>query len=110
MTHDELMQKHYNILGRLHGLEICDGWLQLIDDLCTKLTALNPKDGPGIRAVQVKSKFGGLRFYVDHCTLEQDEAINEAERLSYKTCEICGKPGKHINKQGWIVTACDEHS
>lgn len=110
MTHDELIEKHKDILGGIYGLEIFDGWLPLIDDLCTKLTALNPKEGPGIKAVQVKTKFGGLRFYVDNCTVEQDEAINEAERLSYKTCETCGKPGKHINKDGWIVTACEEHS
>jgi len=33
--------------------------------------------------------------------------IEEAEKLSYDTCEICGKPG-YARSGGWIHTLCDD--
>lgn len=60
-------------------------------------------------AVQVKEKFGGLRFYYDG----GDKYINGlsamAESMSYVTCETCGKPGKP-SRGGWIQTLCEEHA
>ncbi len=35
------------------------------------------------------------------------DAVNQAERLSYKTCETCGKPGKREGN-GWVRTTCEE--
>lgn len=32
--------------------------------------------------------------------------VDKAEQLSYKTCEICGKPGSAKGK-GWIIILCD---
>lgn len=60
-------------------------------------------------AVQVKEKFGGLRFYVQGATDEAYSYIDFAERMSYRTCETCGKPGKTITN-GWHYTACEEHT
>ena len=34
-------------------------------------------------------------------------AIQHAESLSYKTCEVCGKPGK-TKGGGWVSTLCNE--
>lgn len=57
------------------GLEVGDGWFNLIDNLCESLshlytTGVNlgdqryvPLDAPIVVASQVKEKFGGLRFY-----------------------------------------------
>lgn len=59
-------------------------------------------------AVQVKEKFGSLRFYVYNATDEHHSLIAFAERLSARTCEVCGKPGK-INKCGWLSCRCKEH-
>lgn len=57
---------------------------------------------------QIKEKFGGLRFYVDKSTHDHDLAIEFAEAMSNRVCEVCGRPGKH--RQGnWIKTLCDEH-
>ena len=58
------------------------------------------------KAAQVKEKFGGLRFYM---TVGIDKIFNlveEAEALSYKTCEECGKPGEERGG-GWIHTLCN---
>jgi hypothetical protein len=56
-------------------------------------------------AVQVKEKFGTLRFYVDHFMPTQAALIGMAERLSAVTCEECGAPGTP-GGSGWIRTLC----
>jgi len=59
--------------------------------------------------VQVKEKFGSLRFYINGGTEEHYNYIRFAEHLSARTCETCGAPGK-MRGQGWYYTACDEHT
>jgi hypothetical protein len=59
-------------------------------------------------ALQVKEKFGGLRFYVQGATDEQYAYIRFAEAMSYRTCDVCGNKGKP-NHEGWITTRCKEH-
>jgi len=82
------------------GFECGDGWYELIYNLSKVLEGKTT-------AVQVKEKFGGLRFYVTAVTDEIEQAINDAEERSYKICERCGKPGKPDNF-GWIRTLCEE--
>jgi len=41
------------------GIECGDGWFGIIDFLCKRL-----KENGECEAVQVKEKYGGLRFYV----------------------------------------------
>ena len=60
-------------------------------------------------AVQVKEKFGTLRFYVDGATDAQYNYINFAEIMSGRTCEECGKPGQTYH-MGWYRTLCEEHA
>lgn len=60
-----------------------------------------------LRAIQVKSKFGGLRFYTDgNKTSKMHELIDKAESKSYTICEQCGEPGKS-RSGGWIETLCE---
>lgn len=58
--------------------------------------------------LQVKEKFGGLRFYI---TGGQPDAVNklvsDAEDASYRTCQDCGNPGK-THGGSWIRTVCDK--
>jgi hypothetical protein len=60
-------------------------------------------------AVQVKEKFGGLRFYVQAATDKHYSYITFAESMSYRTCEECGAPGKTYT-DGWHTTLCDIHA
>ena len=60
-------------------------------------------------AVQVKEKFGGLRFYTNGCDDAVYAMISMAESMSVRTCEVCGNPGK-VRHGGWISTLCDEHA
>ncbi len=60
-------------------------------------------------AVQIKEKFGGLRFYTGPATEQHRNYITFAESMSYRTCEECGAPGKRYT-DGWHRTLCDIHA
>ena len=60
-------------------------------------------------AVQIKEKFGGLRFYVQAATDKHYNYISFAESMSYRTCEECGASGKTYT-DGWHRTLCDIHA
>jgi hypothetical protein len=64
---------------------------------------------PQVIAVQVKEKFGTLRFYVDGGNEATYAMISMAESMSARTCEKCGAPGK-LRGKTWLYTACDEHT
>jgi hypothetical protein len=59
----------------------------------------------GFAVMQVKEKFGTLRFYCSS-TAAIDKYIRLAERLSSITCENCGKPGRTDNSSR-VRTLCD---
>ena len=80
------------------------GWNLIIKNLIQDLIKL----GWNKEVIQVKEKFGGLRFYINEGTDEIHQRIGEAELESMKTCEITGKPGKLRTDIGWYRTLCDE--
>jgi hypothetical protein len=59
--------------------------------------------------VQVKEKFGDLRYYVDYLHDDLYPVVNLAERLCKHTCEICGTPGHKRENIGWLRVLCDDH-
>lgn len=63
---------------------------------------------PQVEVVQVKEKFGTLRFYTDVGDSYIYGAIAMAESMSAVTCETCGAPGK-LFTYGWWHVACDAH-
>jgi hypothetical protein len=86
------------------GFECDDGWYKLIKKLCKDITATGDK----CTVVQVKEKFGGLRFYIEAGSSKVYELISKAESDSFKICEVCGKPGK-VEGTGWFKTVCKKH-
>ncbi|KGG81909.1 hypothetical protein P245_27935 [Comamonas thiooxydans] len=125
MTNEEnksLNERHPK-LGGIYPA--CDsGWFNLVDVLCYELQRQTDKHGaPQLEVIQIKEKLGGLRFQVqaiapkDHDTTEeprpsptQRALISMAERLSYLTCEKCGRPGSTQEDREWIQTLCAEHA
>lgn len=92
-----------------------DGWFTLLWGLSEELEALireQPEaDQRLICAMQVKEKFGGLRFYMKASTPAMNEAIARAEDKSRSICEDCGDPvtGGPVNVRGLVSTVCLEH-
>jgi hypothetical protein len=58
--------------------------------------------------MQVKEKFGGLRFYVNGASDEVHNYIDFAESMSFRVCEMCGAPGEP-RSDGWTKTLCERH-
>lgn len=94
------------------GFECGDGWYDLIDHLCSEIQwhlDKNAKAGTTqFVALQVKEKFGTLRFYGEGGDEKIRNMIWFAEGFSGKLCEQCGKPGTQT-RGGWIRTLCNEH-
>jgi len=78
------------------------GWAPLIK----RLYAAMPE---GTEVVQVKEKFGGLRFYTNGTTQEFEAMIDKAEDESYSVCEWCGEPGSVDDSTYWVLTLCEQH-
>lgn len=100
-----LFSKRFGMKGDEHlayGLGVGPGWNDILYDLNKKLEA----EKPDYKILQIKEKFGGLRFYTDELPYSGWDAIKEAEELSFKTCEECGRPGKIWSGKGWLRTLC----
>jgi len=80
------------------------GWHPLVSKLIDDLFELG-WDG---ELIQIKEKFGGLRFYVGDASDEIHKRIVEAESESFRTCERCSRPGSSTSR-GWIRTLCPTH-
>lgn len=72
------------------------------------LLALQKAEANLPRVVQVKEKFGTLRFYADQVDERAQAYIDFAEHMSGRVCEVCGAPGK-LGGKGWIRTLCETH-
>lgn len=94
----------------LFGIECDEGWYNIIHNLSycinSLLMQIPEEEREDYYVVQIKEKFGGLRWYMNDETKEMTEHIQKAEDMSYKVCETCGKPGEP-RKGGWIKTLCD---
>lgn len=91
----------------LFGLECDKGWYGIINPLFDYIEEYN-KENPDneIKVLQVKEKFGGLRFYISHGDETLYKMIDKAENESLKTCEHCGSKENVIHTDRWIWTVC----
>ena len=79
-----------------------EGWVLILDRLAADLVAM----GWDRNLMQVKEKFGELRFSIGSGTDKMFERIDQAEEESANTCEQCGQPGV-TRPGGWLLTLCD---
>lgn len=94
----------------LFRVECRSGWNHLIKPLFEYIEKYNQdkKEEDKIEILQVKEKFGGLRFYTNFYTKELDDLIDKATEESYQTCELCGTKENVGHTEGWITTCCKE--
>ena len=115
-TIDNLQSRYPKIsMDHLREVAIAPGWHPLLHGLLSTIhrhledQELNNTSVTKISLIQIKEKFGGLRFYYSG----GDDVIHDhvliAERLSKQTCEECGAEGKVRSDLGWIRTLCDTH-
>lgn len=116
----------------LFGFECDEGWYVILERLFSWIKFnVEHNDYPMIIIDQVKSKFGGLRFYYEDLPFDEhvwkrnkdyteeeqwkwlnyhskeiSGAVSYAESLSYCTCEKCGSTEDVTSEGGWIITRC----
>jgi len=104
-------QRNYSIMESCMpwGINCGSGWYNLIDTLCG-LIQHYVQDHPdsSVEAVQVKEKFGSLRFYINGGDDYVDGLITFAEAMSYLTCEQCGSTDGVTQTKGWVYTLCGQ--
>jgi len=59
------------------------------------------------RIMQIKEKYGGLRWYDNGGTKKLSDILLKYENLSYNYCINCGNPAEYIST-GWISPYCSE--
>lgn len=78
------------------------GWHSIVQSLIDDANA-----EPDCQILQVKEKFGGLRFYTSGASPKLNKLIEAAEEASNSICEFCGNPGEHKDIGHWIKTSCE---
>lgn len=95
-----------------------EGWFDIIGDLSKQINDYVEKlpmrtEDPYVTVVQIKEKFGGLRYYVHYNNLSDDQVqqiedmIRVAETKTTTTCEDCGGDGTMVSpRRYWMRTLC----
>lgn len=87
-----------------------DGWRkafgeQLCDELKTELEQAGVLND--YRILQIKEKYGELRWYDHGNTEDGRQILRKYAELSSRTCIGCGKPATRITT-GYILPVCDD--
>lgn len=118
---EDLAKKHPAMFEHLIWPPECGkGWERLLDNLMTDIEGVLSNTAPEavFRVMQIKEKFGGLRFYAEvrgFDTVPDDvqsiyDLIMVAEQTSTTICEFCGKDGSLRRDRRWVRTLCDTHA
>lgn len=105
----QLQTKYPNLINESLDIDCGDGWYNLLDETLNILKHEIEHKHVECHILQIKEKFGGLRFYMNGGDTFTDGVICLAESMSYHICDVCGNVGKAKNKGGWARTRCEEH-
>ena len=116
------IQDKINKFMKINNVPIeCDsGWYPLILELNKRLNQINPTH----RILQIKEKFGSLRYYFELPQVrsnapaserklreqqyaDMQELVKQYEYFSSITCECCGDRGEFRAKNYWYKTLCE---
>lgn len=107
--------------GQYGGFGVDEGWYPILRALCANIqrhidwkNEQFEKYGrgekvPQVTVLQIKEKFGGLRFYYQGGDNEVYGMVRMAEEWANHVCEVCGTPGVKTSG-GWIKTLCSKHA
>lgn len=95
---EQFKSKYPKLFKNLRYLEVSTGWYDLIHKVSSRIEQVNQgySGDDGIFASQIKTKFGGLRYYISSENVSRSDVelvnafIAEAESISYSICEGCG--------------------
>ena len=100
-----------------YGCQCENGWYNLIDETCSRIQAVYDEMliAPSLKILQIKEKFGTLRFYFELPTRDETlreritRIVDEAQVKSAQICERCGSVNreKKIRTEDYYQTLCD---
>jgi len=103
---DSLFKKYPSLYTNEISIGCGNGWYNLINVLSELIVDRSTK----VEAIQVKEKFGELRFYYKNTSSDYIEGIvRMAGLLSGVICEECGDLGTTANAKGAMRTRCQKH-
>ena len=80
-----------------YDFECGDGWYQVFYDLSQELTDYIVRHPSlDLEVMQVKSKFGTLRFHLNYSDSSTEELISRARRRADLVCKVTGEI-KHVS-------------
>ena len=113
-----LFTTYPNLFQKELYVECGTGWFDIVDELSKQIADYVSKfpvrtEEPYVNVVQIKEKFGGLRYYIHYHNLNDDQ-IQEVENLvrvaeikSCTACEDCGGDGTKVApRKYWMRTLC----
>lgn len=111
---EEILNRCPNIFRGQPEILCANGWYEIILDLSVAIEAITQKlksEGVGLddlpKVVQVKEKFGTLRYYI-HNTSDDIERLRDlAQTKSASTCERCGMKGT-LRYGSYVLTLCND--
>jgi hypothetical protein len=121
--YNDLMKRHPELFTPAISIDCEDGWYPIIESWCSLVSGENEhgyvnymknidlyKNEPftATKPTQIKEKWGTLRIYTIHSNDFVNGATRMAERISDRTCEICGNRGT-IRRMSWVRVLCDQH-
>jgi hypothetical protein len=92
------------------GFQCSDGWFDLIYTLSEQIESYGQThpDAAVVVAVQVKQKFGTLRFYVQSKLPKIEALISATAQQSAQICEVTEQPGVPCTSHGSYCTLSGE--
>ena len=102
-----LLSKYPKLLERIDRIDCDNGWYDLIDCLCCCVSDRSEMLELDVRVVQIKEKYGGLRFIAENCDDHTHGMISFSEVMSYRICERCSFKAKpSMKRSDNIKTYC----
>ena len=109
MTWQEELNKKRLAPGGWYGCIAPDGWKDIVLETDRMLEYLDPN----YKILQIKEKFGTLRYYFG---TEKMGVVNDimyavaraGENQTRWVCEVCGGIGELREDRYWLRTLCDE--
>lgn len=93
------------------GISFGVGWSGVIDLLFLRLNfILEEAPEAKFEVIQIKEKFGELRFYYEISNTNESvkiaisEAVALATSASRNCCDKCSARGKMVSERGWLVS------
>ena len=117
LSFQQEMEAKYPLMlsGKYGGIDVHPGWFSILELLFNSIQShidFEQKRNPYLEQVvvlQIKEKFGALRFYYTGGNEYISGLVAMAEAVSSTTCEVCGSYGRIRSNGGWLRATCDKH-